>query len=224
MPEKTDSELKLILLPKVSRYLKQLNLSDTQWKFSGSVIMWHPINAIPYGSHGDIRILNQSNSESWIVQGNIRKINIKSRLWDERHIIQGFQVFLSNGETNAFGMELNDTERIETLEVPADQHIKDFIVRCGWYIDAIAFETNKRETFGPIGGQGGEFMDYIDIHYEPYMNRKIGNDQRYIDGIRGKTVTTQGRPCICELEFKYIIVPSCGTQQEPSSNFDGEVE
>ena len=84
-----------------------------------------------------IRLLNQSNCESWIVNGNIRKINIKSRLWDERHIIQGFQVFLSSGETHAFGMELDDTVSVETLEVPADQHIKDFIVRCGWYIDAI---------------------------------------------------------------------------------------
>ena len=82
----------------------------------------------------------------------------------------------------------------------------------------VAFETNTRQTFGPIGGQGGEFMDYIDIHFEPYMNRKIGNDQRYIDGIRGKTVITQGGPCICELEFKYVIVPSDGI------HFDGEVE
>ena len=68
---------------------------------------------------------------------------------------------MSNGETRAIGMELNDTVSVETLEVPDDQHIKDFIVRCGWYIDAIAFETNKRQTFGPIGGQGGELMEYI---------------------------------------------------------------
>ena len=61
---------------------------------------------------------------------------------------KGFQVFLANGETRAFGMELNNTTSVDTLEVPSDQHIKNFIVRCGWYIDAIAIETNKGQTLG----------------------------------------------------------------------------
>ena len=55
MPEKVNSQIKKNLLPKVTQYLKQLNLSELQWKFPGSVVMWHPINARPYGSHGDIR-------------------------------------------------------------------------------------------------------------------------------------------------------------------------
>ena len=50
-------------------------------------------------------------------------------------------------------------------------------------------------------------MDYIDIHYEPYMNRRTDSAHKYIDGIRGKTVISQNGPCICELEFKYVIVP-----------------
>ena len=45
-------------------------------------------------------------------------------------------------------MELNNTISVDTLEVPSDQHIKNFIVRCGWYIDAIAIETNKGQTLG----------------------------------------------------------------------------
>ena len=45
-------------------------------------------------------------------------------------------------------MELNNTTSVDTLEVPSDQHIKNFIVRCGWYIDAIAIETNKGQTLG----------------------------------------------------------------------------
>ena len=64
----------------------------------------------------------------------------------------------------------------------------------------------------------------IDIHHEPYGNRKFGNDQRYINGIRGKTVITQGGPCICELEFKYIIVPSDEIHQETDSNLDAGEE
>ena len=45
-------------------------------------------------------------------------------------------------------MELNNTTNVDTLEVPSDQHIKNFIVRCGWYIDAIAIETNQGQTLG----------------------------------------------------------------------------
>ena len=63
-----------------------------------------------FGSHPDVR-LNNRNHESWQIEGLIRKIHVKSRLWDNRHIVQGIQVFLDNGMTHAFGMTLNDDFR-----------------------------------------------------------------------------------------------------------------
>ena len=156
-------------------------------------------SASPYGTHNDIE-LTQENHQEWLIEGLIRKINIKSRYdWDGRHIIQGIQVFLENGETQAFGMNLGDTVQVESLVVPDGQHITFFHIRCGFYIDAIGFETNEGQKFGPIGGTGGSLKKHV-----PVLPNQ-GRCQPYIDGIRGKTVETQGLPCICAIQFKHVV-------------------
>ena len=95
----------------------------------------------------------------------------------------------------SFGMKLNDAVQVETLEVPSNQHIKFFHIRSGSYIDAIGFETNKGLKFGPIGGPSGAIKPVpTSIRIQPY-----------VDGIRGITVRTQGAPCICKIQFKYVI-------------------
>ena len=147
-----------------------------------------------FGSHRDVT-LTKDNHQKWKIEGQIRKINVKSRTWQDRHIIQGIQVFMVNGETEAFGMELNDTFRVETLEVPAGEHIKDFVIRSGFYIDAIGFKTNKGKKIGLIGGSGGSLVNHG-------SNALRGTDNYYIDGIQGITVTTEGGPCRCEIKFK----------------------
>ena len=151
-----------------------------------------------FGSHNDV--FKTENHQRWIIEGQIRKINVKSRTWDDRQIIQGIQVFMENGETKAFGMDLHDTVRVDSLEVPVGEHIKEFVVRSGFYIDAIGFKTNKGKTLGLIGGNGGSFKN----------SGKVvkASDHYYIDGIQGLTVVTQDAPCICEIQFKYVIVPS----------------
>ena len=100
-------------------------------------------------------------------------------------------------------MDLHDTVQVDSLEVPVGEHIKEFVVRSGFYIDAIGFKTNKGKTLGLIGGNGGSLK-----------NQTIGfssgraSDHYYVDGIQGLTVVTQDAPCICEIQFKYVIVPS----------------
>ena len=64
----------------------------------------------------------------------------------------------------------------------------------------------------------------IDIHHEPYGNRKFGNDQRYINGIRGKTVITQGKECICEIDVKYVIPRNYGEETERNSDIEDYVD
>ena len=34
------------------------------------------------------------------------------------------------------------------------------------------------------------------------------SDHYYVEGIQGITVVSQGAPCICEIQFKYVVVPS----------------
>ena len=146
--------------------------------------------------------INPLCSRNWIVEGNIRKIAILPRIWRDIRIVQGIQVFLENGETQAFGMDLNDIRAL-TLSVPEGQHIKDFVIKSGWYIDAIAIETSGGETTCSIGGLGGEFMDSIEIAPLAKGTRVF----KYIDGIKGKIVSSEDGPCICELAFKYVFVP-----------------
>ena len=86
------------------------------------------------------------------------------------------------------------------LEVPVGEHIKEFVVRSGYYIDAIGFKTNKGKSFGLIGGNGGSLK-----HSSNFAMR--ASDHYYVDGIQGLTVVTQDAPCICEIQFKYVIVP-----------------
>ena len=148
----------------------------------------------PYGTHDDIKLFH-GNYESWQIEGLIKKISVKSRTWNGKQIIQGIQVFLENGETQSFGMKLNDAVQVETLEVPSNQHIKFFHIRSGSYIDDIGFETNEGLKFGPIGGPSGAIKPVpTSIRIQPY-----------VDGIRGITVRTQGAPCICKIQFKYVI-------------------
>ena len=109
------------------------------------------------------------------------------------------QVFLVDGSIHSFGMESNDTQRVVALEVPENEHIKTFQLRCGWYIDALGFETNKGKKLGLIGGDGGDRME---------VNYALRDQHHYIDGIKGITLMTQGEPCICELQFKFIYLHS----------------
>ena len=108
---------------------------------------------------------------------------------------------MENGETKAFGMDLGDTVQVDSLEVPVGERIKEFVVRSGWYLDAIGFRTDKGKTFGLIGGNGGALRNAgVDV--------VKASDHYYVEGIQGITVVTQGAPCICEIQFKYVIVPS----------------
>ena len=103
---------------------------------------------------------------------------------------------MENGETKAFGMDLGDTVRVDSLEVPAGERIKEFVVRSGWYLDAIGFRTDKGKTLGLIGGNGGDLRNpVVEVN---------ASDDYYVEGIQGITVVSQGAPCICEIQFKYV--------------------
>ena len=158
-----------------------------------------------FGSHGDIH----GNLSRWEFMGNIRKINVKSRYWDNRSVIQGFQVFLDDGSTKAFGMTLNDVQGVTSLQVPENQHIKTVAnLRAGWYIDAIGFETNERISLGPVGGNGGNH--YITVDY------KYRGSHHYLAGMRGMTVQSQDAPCICNLQFIFVIIDDIESIYRPT--------
>ena len=185
-------------------------ITDSALDYPGVTFQWAPseTSGKRLGSHNDVAKTKKIKDgkltvshPKWKIEGQIQKINVKSRTWDGKHIIQGIQVFMENGETEAFGMDLHDNSfQVDSLEVPAGERIKEFVVRSGYYLDAIGFRTDKNKTFGLIGGNGGALKN------SGVMVR--ASDYYYVEGIQGITVVTQGAPCICEIQFKYVIVPN----------------
>ena len=178
-------------------------ITDSALDYPGVTFQWAPSETSGryFGSHNDVKT---KNHQRWKIEGQIRKINVKSRTWNDRQIIQGIQVFMENGKTEAFGMDLHDTVQIDSLEVPVGEHIKEFVVRSHSYIDAIGFKTNKGKTLGSIGGNGGYLRSSMNL----MRNIMRPADNYYVDGIQGITLVTQDIPCICEIQFKYVIVPA----------------
>ena len=137
------------------------------------------------------------------IHGVIRKIHIKTRYWGNTFCVQGIQVFLKDGTNHAFGMKENDMRDVTVLEVPKGQHIKNILLRSGWYIDKLGFMTDQKIRLGPIGGPGGAQRDIL---YGLQLASEDLSDFYYIDGISGKVVQTQNAPAICDLSFKIVVI------------------
>ena len=96
-------------------------------------------------------------------------------------------------------MRPNDGDNVTSLEVPENQHIKTVShLRAGYYIDAIGFETNEGIALGPVGGNGGNYYNDLDSRY--------GKKHHYLSGMRGMIAHTDYAPCICNLQFMFVIV------------------
>merc|ERR1719414_1396514 len=108
-----------------------------------------------------------------------------------------------DGTTKSFGMENDDTMNVVELEVPKGQHIKDVMVRSGWYIDQIGFRTNENIQLGPVGGDGGSKQNLT----APDSVTKLVK-QVYLHGIKGETVESQNAPCIAKLRFSFAAIPN----------------
>ena len=151
-------------------------------------------------------VVNVQQGESWSVEGPFQKIGIKSRIWDSHHIVQGLRVTLMDGTTKSFGIENDDTIVVE-LEIPKGQHIKDVMVRSGWYIDQIGFRTNENIQLGPVGGDGGSYQKLA-------PNGKHSIKQTYLHSIKGKTFEAQNAPCIAAMNFVFAEVPNVHWKDE----------
>ena len=147
------------------------------------------------------------------VKGNFRKIGVKTRQWDGRKIVQGLRLEFDTGEVKCIGMKDRDMVNVTQLIVPEGQHIKDVILKCGWYIDSIGFITNEGVRLGPIGGDGGG--DYAvgqdTINMKKYLTFYL-YEMSYVvveSDHSGRNARPSGHatPCIARLQFSFILVP-----------------
>ena len=180
-------------------------------------------NKQAYGTAEDRRY---GNGEPWEITGFFRKIYVREGLWDGRQVVRWIHFLTEEGELLAPpGMEqvnsevtgdtqeakLNWLEKNTTvLTVPEGQHIKDVILRSGWYIDQIGFVTNTGEILGPVGGTGGAQRDvYEDVcKTDARMNFGLLCLQYYICGVDGMIYEEGGTPLIARLRFSFAAI-SC---------------
>ena len=171
----------------------------------------------PYGKAQDVS--KKSNRFNWYIQGPFRKIGVKSRIWNGVQIVQGLKVELVDGTIKSFGMKIDDKKDVVELEIPKGQHIKDVILRSGWYIDQIGFRTNENVQLGPVGGSGGSKQNLT----APDSVTKLVK-QAYLHGIKGETVESQNAPCIAKLRFSFAAIPNASNDSATLDNNESDDE
>lgn len=100
-------------------------------------------------------IQNTFGNESFTEEPDlyVTGMKIRIRLWDNRPVIGGLQVFYSNGESPIYGGDDEDNE-VHEFYLDSDERIVKTEVRSGWMIDSLKFFTNKGQELGPYGGTG----------------------------------------------------------------------
>ena len=159
----------------------------------------------PFGKAQDVS--RKANRLNWYIQGPFRKIGVKSRIWNGVQIVQGLKVELVDGTIKSVGMKIDDNKDIVDLEVPKGQHIKDVILRSGWYIDQIGFRTNENVQLGPVGGSGGSKQNLTATDSITKFVKQV-----YLHGIKGQTVESQNAPCIAKLRFYFAAIPNASKE------------
>ena len=186
-------------------------------------------NRQAYGKAEDRRY---GNGEPWEITGFFRKIYVREGLWDGRQVVCWIHFLTEEGELlmppvmEQINSEIKgDTKEAKliwlernttVLAVPEGQHIKDVILRSGWYIDQIGFVTNTEEILGPVGGTGGAQRDvYGDVcKSDARMNFGSLCPQYYLCGVDGMIYEEGGTSLIARLRFSFAAI---------SGNQDGRI-
>ena len=169
------------------------------------------------GKHDDIYIESGRNEDGngrpvirWNLKGCIRKLDVVTRLWKGRTIVQGLIVYLEDNIPHKCGVnQITDENQVVRLEVPKGEHIKNFKGRSCCYLNQIGFVTNTGYQSPLVGGDGGSPFDTSMLHvWKGNIPGCIrGNfGQIYNDGIRGITVQSDNGICICEIQFRTVLM------------------
>jgi len=185
------------------------------------LVSWGTYRVAPSGEYDKWM---ERQGKVWSVTGDIRKIFVKEGKWDGRHIVRWIRFLTSQGElVGPDGTEDSSEANLALLNqnttvfvIPEDQHIKEVILRSGWYIDQIGVVTNKGVQFGPVpaGGTGGE-QRHMTKFLGMKWNGNIGSQkQYYLREISGATFRDRGSDLIAQLQFKFAVVTNSKTIQK----------
>ena len=71
--------------------------------------------------------------------------------------------------------------KTESFELEKGEHVTKISLRHGNIVDSIAFETDKGNTYGPYGGQGGDPVDVTAPEAGAVLVGFKGAAGRYVD-------------------------------------------
>ena len=88
----------------------------------------------------------------------IKKIQFSTRdEWDSRTLLCGFAITWSDGTES----EVGHGNVTATFEIPDGEHINFVFGWSGWFVDNLTLVLSSGKKLGPVGGDGGSFMNSI---------------------------------------------------------------
>lgn len=143
----------------------------------------------------------------------ITGMKIYIRLWDNRPVIGGLQIFYSNGESPIYGGHDEDS-KVHEFHLDSDERIVKTEVRSGWMIDSLTFFTNKGKELGPYGGTGG------DEHIE-----QPEGEYSFLSYLKGTIVLTQQKLGLTQLYliWKEFLVDESDCHDKHDNESDRDV-
>ena len=190
------------------RILQHCKKPDQQFDWPWRTYLW----SNKFGNFYEIRDGERILPSEWKFEGTFHKIHVKTRSWENRKIIQGFQTFLDDGSVHAFGMDLDDTRDVQVIKIPNGKSIRDLNMSSSWYVDMMEFIGDDGKKLGRVGNNllndfthqshFGFALDSSEVY-----KAGLHFNEHFLSGMRGRIMITEGLPCICDLQFKFTFIP-----------------
>ena len=171
-----------------------------------------------YGTHQE-RAWRYNYEPGDVHLGIIRKISISNRLWDNRNVVKGLELFFQNHETPVIiGLgdipsEAKKRKITQTFELRESEYISYVQGRAGWMIDQLTFVTNQNRKFGPVGGNGGSTFCTLTGRHKSLLKLRGDTARIMLRGIVAVEGEQQGSLAIGRIRFISTVMCTPGLEE-----------
>lgn len=145
------------------------------------------------GPFGRAEDMARQIHQRWEMEGIIRKIIIKNREWRGKTIVQGFQIWVRDGGSRAYGMNYNDPFNTVTFNIPDDRLISRVCIESDVYIHSLGFILDNGEMLGPVGTRNEAKETTV----------PEGDKKSVLCGISGVTVRSEKANVVTDVKFNF---------------------
>ena len=137
--------------------------------------------------------LNRQVQSPWEINGKIKTITIKKRIWRGQIIVQGFQIQTQDGHARACGMSYNDVSDTETFNVPNERNICQIKICASHYIHSLSLVLDNGEVLGKVG-ENSDLLETI------IPSKELSES---LCGISGISVRSEKCSAIAKVKFNF---------------------